>query len=174
MVKSLKAGGQSFDLQLQLWPQWFRYVLPDSATNDDQNNYKWSWLGQVHMYESYRLYSYLASTLERQKRHIAIVDLQVTFVHGVVAHCNRIYSQCYYLQVQVMYLDELYGKCSGTAHSCTNSGYQALLSDFCQAPGNEAMQLQDIYTSKRVQKFKTVWGHFPCWEVKGLVYEHKG
>jgi len=46
---------------------------------------------QVHMYESYRLYSYLASTLERQKWHIAIVDLQATFVHGVAAHCNRIF-----------------------------------------------------------------------------------
>ena len=33
-------------------------------------------------------------------------------------------SPCYYLQVQVMYLNELYGKCSGTAHSCPNSGYQ--------------------------------------------------
>ena len=49
---------------------------------------------QVHMYESYGLYSYLASTLERQKQHIAIADLQATFVHDA-AHCNRIFYRIF-------------------------------------------------------------------------------
>lgn len=40
--------------------------------------------------------------------------------------------------VQVTYLDELYGECSWTAHTCTNSRYQVLLSDFGQVPRNEA------------------------------------
>ena len=39
-------------------------------------------------------------------------------------------SPCYYLQDQLTYLDELYGECNGTACVCTNSGYQALLSNF--------------------------------------------
>ena len=29
---------------------------------------------------------------------------------------------------QRTYLDELYGECNGTAHTCVNSGYQALFS----------------------------------------------
>ena len=46
---------------------------------------------------------------------------------------------CYYLQVQLKYLDELHGECSGTARRCVNSGKQALLSYLCQAPGNKAI-----------------------------------
>jgi len=34
---------------------------------------------RVHMYESFHLYSSLTSTLERQKRHIAIVYLTEYF-----------------------------------------------------------------------------------------------
>jgi len=40
-------------------------------------------------------------------------------------------SPRYYLQVQLTYLNEFYGECSRTAHPIVNSGYQALLSDFC-------------------------------------------
>jgi len=49
-----------------------------------------------------------------------------------------IISLCYYLQVQLTYLNELCKEYSGTACACANSGYQVLLCDFCQAPGNEA------------------------------------
>ena len=40
-------------------------------------------------YESYHLYSCPTSTLERQKWHITIADLQAMFIHGVAA-CNHI------------------------------------------------------------------------------------
>ena len=53
--------------------------------------YGYRQIRQVHMYESYHLYSCLISTLERQERHIAITDLQATFQHLVAAHCNRIF-----------------------------------------------------------------------------------
>ena len=62
---------------------------------------------------SYRLYLCLASTLERQKQHIAIMDLQAMVLHGVAAYCNHIIfvlpniSPCYYLQAQLTYIDEL-------------------------------------------------------------------
>jgi len=96
--------------------------------------------GKYTCMSSYRLYSCLVSTLERQKLYIIIVEVQVS------AWCSctlQLYvllniSPCYYLQVHVMCLDELYRKCSRTAHARANSGYQALLSDFCWAPGNEA------------------------------------
>jgi len=39
------------------------------------------------------IYSCLASTLERQKQHIAIMDWQAMVLHGVAAH--------YYLRVQL-------------------------------------------------------------------------
>ena len=50
---------------------------------------------QVHMYESYHLYSCLTSTLERQKRHITIADLQAKFLRGVAAHCDCIFYQIF-------------------------------------------------------------------------------
>ena len=46
--------------------------------------------GKYTCMNSYNLFSCLASTLERQKQHIAITDLQATFLHDVAAHCNRI------------------------------------------------------------------------------------
>jgi len=52
---------------------------------------------------------------------------QATFLHGVAAHCKCIPHQIflrYYLQVQLMYLNELYTECSETARTCANSGYQ--------------------------------------------------
>ena len=39
-------------------------------------------------------------------------------------------SPCYYLRVQLTYLEELHGQCNGTAHTCVNRGYQVLLSHF--------------------------------------------
>ena len=42
-------------------------------------------------------------------------------------------SPCYYLQVQVTYINELYRECSGTARTCANNGYQVLLSGFSSA-----------------------------------------
>jgi len=68
---------------------------------------------------SCNLYLCLASTLERQKWHIIVPSI----------------SPCCYLQVQVMYLDELYRECSGTARTCMNNGYQVLLSDFVKCLG---------------------------------------
>ena len=47
-------------------------------------------------------------------------------------------SPCYYLRVQLTYLDELYEECSGTARACANSGYRVLLPYFFRAPENEA------------------------------------
>ena len=53
---------------------------------------------------------------------ITITDLQAMFLHGVAAHCNRIFYQnsylCYYLWVQLTYLNEWYRECSGTARTC--------------------------------------------------------
>ena len=40
-------------------------------------------------------------------------------------------SPCYYLQIQLTYLNELYGE--WTARACVNSGYQVLLSYFSSA-----------------------------------------
>ena len=80
---------------------------------------------QVHMYESYHLYSCLTSTLERKQQHIAIADFQATFQHHVAAHCNHIFksnsSQCYYVEVQLMHLDESHEEYSGTARVCTSN-----------------------------------------------------
>ena len=53
--------------------------------------YRYRQIWQVDMYESYRLCLCLASTLERQKWHITITDLQATFLHGVAAHLNHIF-----------------------------------------------------------------------------------
>ena len=94
--------------------------------------YCYQQIWQIHMYEFYHLYSCLASTLERQKRHIAIMDLQ-----AVSTWCSctlQLYillniSPCY-LQVQPTYL-ELCRECSRTARTCTNNGYHVLLSNFC-------------------------------------------
>ena len=82
---------------------------------------------------------FTASTVERKMRHIAIMDLQAVFLP---AHCNHIFywvflhvSICKFsLHISMNYAEND----SGTARACTNTGYQALLSDFCQAPGNEA------------------------------------
>jgi len=55
-------------------------------------------------------------------------------------------SVCCYLWVQLTYLNELYGECNRT---CVNSGYQVLLSNFCQVPGmrlyNRAIMLRCHY-----------------------------
>ena len=63
--------------------------------------YGYRQIQQVDMCESYRLCLCLTSTLERQRWHITITDLQATFLHGVAAHCNRIFYQnsslCYYI-----------------------------------------------------------------------------
>ena len=56
------------------------------------------------MYGLLLLYSCHASTLERQKQHIAITDLEATVLHVVAAHCIHEYFTMYYLQVQPMYL----------------------------------------------------------------------
>jgi len=47
-------------------------------------------------------------------------------------------THCLYMCGSPGFSGELgnYGECS---HACTNSGYQALLSDFFQVPGNEAI-----------------------------------
>ena len=82
---------------------------------------------QVHMYASYHLYSCLALTLERQKRHITIADLQSYILPNI--------SLCYYLQVQVTYLGKLCRECCGTAPTCMNSGYQALSQIFVERLG---------------------------------------
>ena len=42
----------------------------------------------------YHLYSCLASTLERQKWHTAITDLEATVLHGVASHCNHTFIYC--------------------------------------------------------------------------------
>ena len=59
------------------------------------------------------------------KLHFYMVEL-----HIAIVYFNE-YSSCYYLRVQLTYVDELYEECSGTACTCMNSEYQALLSDFC-------------------------------------------
>ena len=83
---------------------------------------------QVHMYE------FLPFVFVP---HIHFGKAEVAFCHCRLASCSctlQSYilaniSPCY-LQVQVTYLDELYGECSRTACACVNSGYQVLLSDF--------------------------------------------
>ena len=54
--------------------------------------YGYRWTQQVHIYRMSFccLHTCLASTLESQKQHIAIIDLHTTFLHSVAAHCSRI------------------------------------------------------------------------------------
>ena len=54
--------------------------------------------------------------------------LLFVFVPCIHFFCR--FSFIYYLQVQLMYLNELYRECNRTACACASSGYQALLSDF--------------------------------------------
>jgi len=42
-----------------------------------------------------------------------------------------------------MYLNELYGECSRTVHTCANSGYLALLSDFVERLGMKLILFQN-------------------------------
>ena len=56
--------------------------------------YGYQWIQQVHCYtcmSSYHLYSCLTSTLERQKWHIAITNVEATVLHGAAAHCHRVF-----------------------------------------------------------------------------------
>ena len=48
-------------------------------------------------------------------------------------------SPCY-LWIQLTYVNELYTECNGTARECTDSGYKALLSDFCECLGTRIIQ----------------------------------
>ena len=58
--------------------------------------YQWTQLpGKYTCMSSYRLYLWLASTLERQKWHIAIPNLQATVLHSVATHWNRIFYRIF-------------------------------------------------------------------------------
>ena len=55
----------------------------------------------------------------------------------IASHGAEVVYFTEYLSVlfQLMYLDELYGECNGTARACVNSGYQALFSPFTEHLG---------------------------------------
>jgi len=69
------------------------------------------------------LYLCLASTLERQKWHIAITDSDVTGQqHVAVVHLRTISVR----YDQFTYLDKFYGERNRTLAHCTNRRYQVL------------------------------------------------
>ena len=80
---------------------------------------------------SYCLYLCLASTLESQKRHIAITDMQAMVLHGVAAHWNRIFYRIFLrviickfsLHISTNYTENVkellaYAQTVDTRHSC--------------------------------------------------------
>ena len=86
--------------------------------------------------------SFLTSTLERQNQHTAITDMKAMVLHGVAAHCNHIFYQIFLhviickfrLRISMNYMENV---AELLAHVQTVD-IKALLSNFCQAPGNEA------------------------------------
>jgi len=76
----------------------------------------------------------------KQRWHIAITDLQATFLHGLATHCNRISYQMFLICKFRLRISMNYTKNVGKllAHAQTvDRLYQVLLSSFCRAPGNE-------------------------------------
>ena len=93
--------------------------------------YGYRQIWQVHMHESYCLYfvPYIhfgkAESAYRHHRHASYGSAWCSCT--LQSYILPNISPCYYRQVQLTYLDELYGECSGTARACANSGYRSLI-----------------------------------------------
>ena len=83
-VPSVRLESQEWHWRTNNWSQYRTFMARTCLYGCQQ-------IRQVHMYESYHLYSCLTSTLERQKWHISITDLQTMVLHSVATLWNCIF-----------------------------------------------------------------------------------
>ena len=94
--------------------------------------------------ESSVLITQIGGLVKRQKQHITFTNLPSYHGSAWCSSTLQLYISpnifpCYYLPVQLMYLNELCREYDETDHACVNSGHQVLLSDFTEHLGMRLM-----------------------------------